>query len=103
MNAVAHTDIQGSTRLWERLGAAFAPLLAEHNRILREAAKGARELATEGDSFTFAFPSAGDAVRFALAAQTALNRHAWPATAGEILVRIGIHAGDGAESAAPRA
>lgn len=89
--AVAHTDIQGSTRLWEKLGPAFAPLLAEHNRILREAAAKGRELATEGDSFTFAFGSAGDAVEFALRVQEALHAYAWPAESGELLVRIGVH------------
>ncbi|MCC6740254.1 MAG: tetratricopeptide repeat protein [Planctomycetia bacterium] len=91
LSAVAHTDIQGSTRLWEKLGPAFAPLLAEHNRILREAAAGGRELATEGDSFTFAFGSASDAVRFALRAQEAMHAHGWPAECGELMVRIGVH------------
>ncbi len=100
-NAAAHTDIQGSTRLWEKLGPGFAPLLAEHNRILREAAVAGKEIATEGDSFTFLFPSAAAAVAFALKAQQALHAHSWPAAAGELLVRIGIHAGE--ESPAPRA
>ena len=104
--AVAHTDIQGSTRLWERLGPGFAPLLSEHNRILREAAKAGRELATEGDSFTFGFSSAQEAVTFALTAQLELHAHAWPVAAGELLVRIGVHAGEAtgdASSVAPRA
>ncbi|MEK7470334.1 MAG: AAA family ATPase, partial [Planctomycetota bacterium] len=108
-SAIAHTDIQGSTRLWERLGPGFAPLLSEHNRILRESAKAGREIATEGDSFTFEFPSADEAVAFALTAQRALHDYPWPALAGELLVRIGVHAGDvqgdanAAAEVAPRA
>lgn len=100
-NAVVHTDIQGSTRLWEKLGPAFAPLLAEHNRLLREAARGGKELATEGDSFTFAFPSAADAVKFALSAQERLHAASWPEAAGALLVRMGIHSAG--ESPVPRA
>ncbi|MCE9582990.1 MAG: hypothetical protein K8T20_10890 [Planctomycetes bacterium] len=92
--AIVHTDIQGSTRLWERLGPAFAGVLAEHNRILRAAARAGREVMTEGDSFTFAFTSASDAVTFALTAQEALHLYPWPSAAGEILVRIGVHAGE---------
>ena len=93
---LVHTDIQGSTRLWDRLGHSFADVLADHNRILREAiaAHGGRELETEGDSFTISFPTAGDGVLFALAAQEALHAHPWPSDAGEILVRMGIHTGE---------
>ncbi|MBI2923970.1 MAG: tetratricopeptide repeat protein [Planctomycetes bacterium] len=91
----AVTDIQGSTELWERLGPRFAPILAEHNRIVREAlsARGGVEIKTEGDSFTAVFPAASRAVAFALEVQSRLHAHPWPAETGEILVRIGVHAG----------
>src|SRR6185295_7547974 len=97
----AVTDIQGSTALWERLGPAFAPVLAEHNRIVRAsiAACGGEELRTEGDSFSAAFPDADGAVRFALRLLDELHRHAWPAETGELLVRVGLHSGPGTREA----
>jgi class 3 adenylate cyclase len=90
------TDIQGSTALWERLGDGFVGVLEAHNRILREALarSGGAEVKTEGDAFMIAFASASDAVRFALAAQEALHAAPWPAEAGELLVRMGLHTGD---------
>jgi predicted ATPase/class 3 adenylate cyclase len=90
------TDIQGSTVLWERLGDSFVGVLEAHNRILREALGrfGGAEVKTEGDAFMVAFASAADAVRFALAAQEALHVVPWPAAAGELLVRMGLHTGD---------
>ncbi|MBI2923969.1 MAG: tetratricopeptide repeat protein [Planctomycetes bacterium] len=94
--AFVHTDIQGSTRLWECLGHAFATILSDHNRLLRDAiaACGGTEIGTEGDSFTVGFSSADEAVSFALRAQESLHAHPWPTEAGEILVRIGVHAGE---------
>jgi len=90
------TDIQGSTALWERLGDGFVGLLEAHNRILREALArfGGEEVKTEGDAFMVAFASTADSVRFALAAQEALHAESWPAEAGELLVRMGLHTGD---------
>ncbi|MEK7470353.1 MAG: tetratricopeptide repeat protein [Planctomycetota bacterium] len=93
--AFAVTDIQGSTALWERLGPAFAPLLADHNRIIREAiaGHGGSVVRTEGDSFAAAFPDASSAIRFATETLLRLHRHPWPEDSGELLVRIGVHAG----------
>ena len=52
------TDIEGSTRLLQRVGESYADLLADHNRILRDAiaAGGGAEVQTEGDSFFAVFP-----------------------------------------------
>ena len=53
------TDVEGSTRLLDRLGAdAYAEALATHRRIIREAcaAEGGVEVDTQGDAFFFAFP-----------------------------------------------
>ena len=89
------TDIEGSTRLLERLGDRYAEALADHRRIMREAfaERGGRELDTQGDSFFFAFERARDAVAAAVAAQRALARHAWPD--GEPLrVRMSVHTGE---------
>ncbi|HKO73861.1 MAG TPA: tetratricopeptide repeat protein [Gaiellaceae bacterium] len=89
------TDIEGSTALAERAGERWPGLLAEHNRILREAfaAHDGIELGTEGDAFFVAFTSAGEAAAAAAAAQRGLATHAWPE--GEaVRVRIGLHTGE---------
>ena len=83
------TDIAGSTRLLHELGPArYADALAEHRRIVREAATahGGVEVDTQGDAFFIAFSHAGDAVAAAHAAQRAL-------AASPVKVRMGIHSG----------
>src|SRR5437764_390506 len=74
------TDIEGSTRLLQHLGERYAEVLAEHQRLLREAfaAHGGREVDTQGDAFFVAFPRALDAVQSAVAAQRALAARLWP-------------------------
>jgi class 3 adenylate cyclase len=84
------TDIEGSTRLLDELGAeAYAKRLAEHRRVLREAfaAHGGVEVDTQGDAFFVAFPEAPRALAAAQQAQEAL-------AAGPIRVRMGIHSGE---------
>ena len=83
------TDIEGSTRLLDELGDAYADLLAEHRRMLREAfsSHGGVEVDTQGDAFFYAFVRAGDAVAAAGAGQGAL-------AAGPVNVRMGIHTGE---------
>ena len=58
------TDIEGSTRLAQMLGAGYRPVLTEHRRILRAtlAANRGVELFTEGDSFFIAFDDAAAAL-----------------------------------------
>src|SRR2546430_1713591 len=83
------TDIEGSTRLLQQLGAdAYADALAEHRRALREAfvRRDGVEVDTQGDSFFVAFSTAPAAVAAAAEAQQVL-------AAGPIRVRIGIHTG----------
>ena len=89
------TDIEGSTRLLERLGDRYAEALAEHRRIVREAfgARGGRELDTQGDAFFYAFERARDAVAATVAAQRALTTHAWP-EGEELRVRMSVHTGE---------
>ena len=89
------TDIEGSTRLLRRLRGAYADVLAEHQRLLREAfaAHGGREVDTQGDAFFVAFPGAVDAVQAAIAAQRALAGHPWPDGA-QVRVRMGLHTGE---------
>src|SRR5919201_6541226 len=89
------TDIEGSTKLLQRTGDAYAELLAEHRRLLREAfaSNGGFEMDNEGDAFFVAFASANDAAAAAVAAQRALAEHGWP-DGIEVRVRIGLHTGE---------
>ena len=82
------TDIEGSTRLLRELGERYAPVLAAHRRILRDAASrhGGVEVDTQGDAFFVAFSSAPGAVAAALEAQRSLGE-------GPIRVRMGLHTG----------
>ena len=82
------TDIEGSTRLLNELGDAYAGALAEHRRVLREAfaGHGGVEVDTQGDAFFVAFSRASDALAAAAQAQHALD--------GPIKVRIGLHTGE---------
>ena len=90
------TDIEGSTRLLQRVGEAYPDLLATHHQMLREAiaAGGGVEVQTEGDAFFAAFPTPVGAVRAAVQAQRALSSHPWPE--GDVVrVRMGLHTGEG--------
>ena len=83
------TDVEGSTRLLDRLGAdAYAEALAKHRRIVREAcaAEGGAEVDTQGDAFFFAFPTAPGALAAAGEMTQAL-------ASGPIRVRVGLHTG----------
>jgi len=80
------TDIEGSTRLLQELGADdYANGLAEHRRVLREAFErnGGVEVDTQGDAFFVAFPTAPGALEAARDAQQEL----------ELPVRMGLHTG----------
>ncbi|HEY6149205.1 MAG TPA: adenylate/guanylate cyclase domain-containing protein [Gaiellaceae bacterium] len=89
------SDIEGSTRLLQRAGEAYAELLADHRRLLREAFASNRgfEMDNEGDAFFVAFESANDAAAAAADAQRALAAHDWP-DEHEIRVRMGLHTGE---------
>ncbi|HEY7002900.1 MAG TPA: tetratricopeptide repeat protein [Gaiellaceae bacterium] len=89
------TDIEGSTALAERAGDHWPTLLAEHNRIIREAfsAHSGIELGTEGDAFFVGFTAPGPAVAAAAAAQQALASYEWP-DGEDIRVRMGLHTGE---------
>ena len=89
------SDIEGSTRLLERLGERYDEVLGEHRRIVRRAVvrHGGDEVRTEGDAFFVAFARAGDAVRAAVEAQRGLAACLWPPGAA-VRVRIGLHTGE---------
>ena len=89
------TDIEGSTRLVERLGNRYVQVLAVHQELLRAAfdQHHGHEVGTEGDGFFVAFGKASDAVAAAVTAQRALASQPWPD--GVMLrVRMGLHTGE---------
>jgi YVTN family beta-propeller protein len=89
------TDIEGSTQLVKQLGPRYSEILAEHQRILREAfaAHGGHEVDSQGDSFFVAFRRAKDGVAAAVAAQRDLAAYPWPEGATPH-VRMGLHTGE---------
>ena len=89
------TDIEGSTRLLERLHEQYAVVLDDQRDLLRVAftAHNGHEIDTQGDSFFVAFGRALDAVVCVAEAQRALAAHAWP-NGATVRVRMGLHTGE---------
>jgi predicted ATPase/class 3 adenylate cyclase len=88
------TDIEGSTRMWERSPQAMQAALARHDEILRGATEqhGGYIFKTVGDAFCCAFPTAPDALEAALDGQWLLLKERW----GESIplrVRMALHMG----------
>ena len=73
------TDIEGSTRLWEMHPVEMDAALAAHDAILQEAigTNHGHLIKTTGDGAHAVFPTAGDALKAALAAQHFLNQIIW--------------------------
>ncbi len=83
------SDIEGSTRLLDDLGAErYARALADHRRVVRRAceSRGGIEVDTQGDAFFVAFPTAPEALDAAIDVQRALAE-------GPVRVRMGVHTG----------
>jgi YVTN family beta-propeller protein len=91
------TDIEGSTRLVQQLRERWADVLADQQRLLRDAFErhGGQEIDTQGDSFFVAFSRAQDAVAAAVDSQRALTAQRWPEGC-EVRVRMGLHTGEAA-------
>jgi class 3 adenylate cyclase len=91
------TDIEGSTRLWEKYPEAMKPVLARHDAILRrtvEANQG-HIVKTTGDGCHAVFETVAGAIGTALAAQQALITEVWEEIRPQALrVRMGIHTGE---------
>ena len=90
------TDIEGSTRLLDRVGPdVYGRALSDERRILRDICGRLRgvEAGGEGDSLFFIFPEATDAVAAAVDSQLTLIGHAWQEGA-EMNVRMGLHTGE---------
>ena len=90
------TDIEGSTRLLELLGAGYQPILERHHVLLRVAIASGQgtEISTEGDAFFAVFASAPSAVAAVTEAQRSLASEPWPENA-TVRVRMGLHSGEG--------
>jgi predicted ATPase/class 3 adenylate cyclase len=88
------TDIEGSTRMWERSPQAMQAALARHDEILRRAIeeRGGYVFKTVGDAFCCAFPTAPDALEAALDAQRLLLKERW-AESDPLRVRMALHMG----------
>jgi WD40 repeat protein/class 3 adenylate cyclase len=89
------TDVEGSTRLLEKLRERYAGVLATHARLIEQAVSraGGEVVDTQGDAFFLAFRAAPAAVTFAADAQRALERERWPANS-RLRVRMGVHIGE---------
>ncbi|HEU5433986.1 MAG TPA: adenylate/guanylate cyclase domain-containing protein, partial [Thermomicrobiales bacterium] len=93
------TDIEGSTRRWERQREAMLVAVERHLALLRAAveANDGVLFKTIGDAIQAAFPTAPAALAAAIAAQRAIAAEAWGDLA-PLQVRMALHTG----RAAPR-
>lgn len=84
------TDIEGSTRLWERDAGFMSGVLARHDTILHDAIKtcGGQVFKTIGDAFCAAFATPSAALNAALSAQKKLHAEQVP-----LRVRMSLHTG----------
>jgi len=91
------TDIEGSTKLWEKHPEAMQSALAKHDSILKEAVQSnnGHVIKTTGDGIHAAFSTAIDAINASLTAQrnlhSSFNRN--PSSL-VIKVRMGLHTGE---------
>src|SRR5438552_11432754 len=91
------TDVEGSTRLWERHPEAMRSALVQHDAIVESLAEHHHGQVVrprgEGDSRFCVFARATDAVAAAAAMQRALHEEARPA-ARPLMVRMALHTGE---------
>jgi len=88
------TDIEGSTRAWEKHPEQMHVALRRHDQILRQEIEqlGGHVFKTVGDAFCAAFSEALPSVYAAISIQRSIGSESWPEST-PIRVRIGIHAG----------
>lgn len=88
------TDIEGSTRLWDRHPEAMGQVLARHDAILQKLIEkyGGSVIKHMGDGMFVVFEG-GEPVRCALEIQKQLGKEDWGAI-GALHVRVALHAGD---------
>jgi predicted ATPase/class 3 adenylate cyclase len=88
------SDIEASTRRWERDAEGMAEDLRLHDALLQAAVEqaGGAIFSHTGDGMCAAFPTAAGALQAAVAAQVALHRATWAVTPS-LRVRMAVHAG----------
>jgi predicted ATPase/class 3 adenylate cyclase len=88
------TDIEGSTKMWEKNAPAMQAALAHHDELLRRAIeeRGGYVFKTVGDAFCCAFPTAPDALEAARDSQQSLLKERW-AESTPLRVRMALHMG----------
>ena len=88
------TDIEGSTRLLERLGDEYTGLLRDVRTAIRTSVRDASgfEVDARADEFFAVFRRSTQALDAALAIHRGLRERSWPGKA-DVRVRIGMHTG----------
>src|SRR5919198_5648446 len=91
------TDVEGSTKLWERHPEQMRVALARHDQLIESLVQQHQGVVVrprgEGDSRFAVFARATDAVAAAAAIQRALHEEPWPAEA-PLRVRMAVHTGE---------
>lgn len=97
MQAFLFTDIEGSTRLWEKFPAAMSEVLSRHDELITSAVTehGGRVVKQLGDG-VFAVFEAGDPLGCAVEIQRRLAAADW-GPVGELRVRVAVHVGEAEE------
>ncbi|KAK9869016.1 hypothetical protein WJX84_000276 [Apatococcus fuscideae] len=93
---LVHTDIEGSTDIWEWDHRVMQKALNRHDSTLRTLTGRyfGYEVTTEGDSFTMAFHDPIDAVAWCMHVQQRLLKEEWPMRLGEHAAARIVTAGD---------
>ena len=88
------TDVEGFSRLSQRLVDRFPALLADHRRVIcsAAAARGGVKVNCPRDGLFIVFADATQAVAACVDAQKSLTVHPWPDGAA-VRVRMGLHSG----------
>jgi predicted ATPase/class 3 adenylate cyclase len=88
------TDVEGSTRLWEKEPAAMSTALARHDTLVRDAIErhNGYVFMTAGDAFCAAFRNAERALAAACDAQRSLTTETWTGPV-QIKARMALHTG----------
>jgi class 3 adenylate cyclase len=87
-------DVEGSTRLVQTAGGAYASVIADVRRLLRAeiSACGGIEVDATGDELSAVFEEVQPALQAALAGQAKIRDHTWP-DGLVVKVRMGLHTG----------
>jgi len=90
------TDVEGSTKAWEKYQDAYDTAIQRHFEILGDAVQrnGGYVFKTVGDQVCAVFPGAANGVQAAVDAQRAMTAEPWPDPVGAVRVRMALHSGE---------